>query len=263
MLMCVVQIIMEEKIMDELSTVKKLKLMRLPVFAEQYEVQKEDPSFQELSFDERLALLVDLEYESRINHTIEKCIKNAHFYDSSANIEDINYLPERKLSKSQIEELATNEYIKQGLNIIFVGASGTGKTWMSCAFGVNACLDKKRVLYIRLPKLFSKFEEMKIQGRYREYLKKLSKMDLIILDEFLLTKTLESERNDLLELMEIRSNRKSTIFCSQYSYEGWHERLGGGPVADAILDRITNSSYVVALHGKSMREEYSQLKTIE
>ncbi|WP_305181328.1 ATP-binding protein, partial [Dubosiella newyorkensis] len=121
-------------------------------------------------------------------------------------MESINYDPERKLDRSQMEELATNKYLEKGLNVIFVGASGCGKTWLSNALGVHACRDRKTVLYIRLPELFSKFEEMRIQGKYNEYLKKLGKYDFVILDEFLLRSTSETERSDLLELMEIRCN---------------------------------------------------------
>lgn len=230
--------------MSSQDIVKKLRQMRLPVIAEQYEIQISDPSYNQLSFEERFNELIDMEYESRVNHTITKYIKDAHFYDSTASIEDINYNPDRKLNRSQMEELATNNYIERGLNVIFVGASGCGKT----------------VLYIRLPELFSKFEEKRIQGKYSDYLKRLGKYDLLIIDEFLLKPTNESERSDLLELMEIRCNRKSTIFCSQYSFDGWHQLLDGGPIADAILDRIINSSYLITLHGKSLREEYSRIK---
>lgn len=106
----------------------------------------------------------------------------------------------------------------------------------------------------------SEFEAAKIQGTYRKTMKQLSKTDLLILDEFLLCSTSESERNDILELMEARSNKKSTILCSQWSPEGWYQKLGEGPVADAILDRILNSSYTILLQGKSMREEYSKIK---
>lgn len=239
----------------------KLKQMRLPVIAEQYEQQASDPSYSQLSFDERFTEMIDMEYESRINHTIAKNIKKANFYDSTANIESIDYNPERKLDKSQMEELASNKYIEQGLNIIFVGASGSGKTWLSNALGVHACRNRKTVLYIRLPELFSKFEEMRIQGKYNEYLNKLGKYDLVILDEFLLKPTNEVEQSDLLELMEKRCNKKSTIFCSQYSFDGWHQSLNGGPIADAILDRIVNSSYVITLYGNSLRETYSKLKS--
>lgn len=241
------------------EVIEKLKKMKLPVMAEEYAKQSNDPKYDQLSFHERLCELVDMEYDSRVNHTIDRFIKNAHFYDSNASIEDINYNPDRRLNRSQIEELATNTYIENGLNVVFVGASGCGKTWISNALGVHACRDRKTVLYIRLPELFSKFEEMKIQGKYSDYLKRLGKYDLIILDEFLLTPTSETERSDLLELMEIRCNKKSTIFCSQYSFDGWHQRLNGGPIADAILDRIVNSSYIITLHGKSLRETYSKL----
>ena len=226
--------------MSNQDTIIKLKQMKLPVMAEQYEIQISDPNYNQLSFEERFNELIDMEYESRVNHTITRFIKNARFYDSTASIEDINYNPERKLNRSQMEELATNNYIERGLNVIFVGASGCGKTWLSNALGVHACRNRKTVLYIRLPELFSKFEEMRIQ--------------------FLLKPTNESERSDLLELMEIRCNRKSTIFCSQYSFDRWHQLLDGGPIADAILDRIINSSYLITLHGKSLREEYSKLK---
>ena len=225
--------------MDKSELIEKLKKMRLPVIAEQYELQSANPEYSQLSFDERFSELIDMEYDSRVNHTIERFIKNAHFYDSTASMESINYNPDRKLDRSQMEELSTNNYINNGLNVIFVGASGCGKTWLSNALGIHACRDRKTVLYIRLPELFSKFEEMRIQGKYNEYLKKLGKYDLMILDEFLL---------------------KSTIFCSQYSFDGWHQLLNGGPIADAILDRIINSSYLITLHGKSLRETYSKLK---
>ena len=242
------------------QTIEKLKKMRLPIMAEEYQNQKDDPGYQNMTFEERLTLMVDREYDARINHTIERNIKNANFYDSNACLEDINYKPERKINKDLINELKTNDYIKNGLSIILIGASGTGKTWISCAFGVNACRQRYRAKYIRLPELMSELEAAKIQGTYRKTMKQFSKIDLLILDEFLLCSTSESERNDILELMEARSNKKSTILCSQWSPEGWYQKLGEGPVADAILDRILNSSYTILLQGKSMREEYSKIK---
>lgn len=121
-------------------------------------------------------------------------------------------------------------------------------------------MEKYKARYIRMPELLSEFEAVRIQGRYRDYLKQISKIDLLIIDEFLLTTVNESERNDILEVIEKRTNRKSTILCSQWTPEGWLEKLGNGPVAEAILDRIINSSYKIFLQGKSMREEYSKLK---
>ena len=215
---------------------EKLREMRLPVFASEFERQCLEPSDQEDSFEVRLKRLVDMEYDSRTNNTIQKNIKMAKFYDSNANINDVDYRPERNIDRGTIESLSTNEYVKNGLNIIIVGASGCGKTWLGCAFGVHACMEKYKARYIRMPELLSEFEAVRIQGRYRDYLKQISKIDLLIIDEFLL------------------------ILCSQWTPEGWLEKLGNGPVAEAILDRIINSSYKIFLQGKSMREEYSKLK---
>ena len=159
-----------------------------------------------------------------------------------------------------IEELSTNEYIQQKLNIILIGASGSGKTWISNAFGVNACMERYKVQYIRLPDLFQEIEEAKIQGHYKKYMKKLSKVDFLILDEFLLTPISECERNDLLEVIQSRTDKKSTIYCSQWAPEGWLGKLGDGPLADAILDRIRNSSYTILLKGRSLREDYSKIE---
>lgn len=246
--------------LDNEKTIKRLKEMLLPVMAEAFKEQAETTNYTKYSFEERFTYIVNKEYDSRVNHTIERNIKNAKFYDSTANLNDVNYKPDRNLDKGLIESLRTNDYIRNGLNIILIGASGSGKTWLSCAFGTNACLSKMKARYIRMPELFSEFEAKRIQGNYRQYLNQLFKYDLLIIDEFLLSRTNETERNDLLELMEKRTNKKSTIFCSQWSPEGWHEKLGNGPVADAILDRIFNSSYEIFLEGKSLREEYSKLK---
>ena len=238
----------------------QLKMMRLPRMLEEYKRQRNDPNSQNMTFDDRLGQMVSLEYDTRISNTVETLIRKAEFYDSAASLTDVNYKPERKLDQGLIEELGTNEYIRNHLNIILIGASGCGKTWFSCAFGVNACRDRLKTKYVRLPELFSEFEAKRIQGQFRPYLKQLQKYDLLILDEFLLVAASQSERNDLLELMESRTNRKSTIFCSQWTPAGWHERLGAGPVADAILDRIVNSSYTIELQGNSMREDYSKMK---
>lgn len=220
----------------------------------------ENPSIQNMTFEERFESMVIKEYDSRINHTVERHIKNARFYDSNANLQDINYKPDREINRGLIEELSTNEYIQQKLNIILIGASGSGKTWISNAFEVNACMERYRVQYTRLPDLFQEIEEAKIQGHYKKYMKKLSKVDLLILDEFLLTTISECERNDLFEVIQSRTDKKSTIYCSQWAPEGWLGKLGDGPLADAILDRIRNSSYTILLKGRFLREDYSKIK---
>lgn len=120
---------------------EKLREMRLPIMAEEYKDQPENPSIQNMTFEERFEAMVIKEYDLRINHTVECYIKNAHFYDSNANLQDINYKTDREINRGLIEELSTNEYIQQKLNIILIGASGLGKTWISNAFGVNAWKD--------------------------------------------------------------------------------------------------------------------------
>lgn len=239
---------------------EKLREMRLPVMAEEYKNQCESTESQYMGFDERFERLILNEYDSRVNHTVERYIKSARFYDSTANLQDVNYKPDRELNKEVIEELGTNQYIQQGLNIIIIGASGSGKTWLSNAFGVNACLERYRVRYIRLPDLFQEIEQSRIQGKYQRYMKNLYKIDLLILDEFLLTQPNDSERNDLFEIIQMRTDKKSTIFCSQWAPEGWLGKLGNGPLADAILDRVRNSSYTILLKGRSLREDYSKIK---
>ena len=230
---------------------EKLREMRLPIMAEEYKDQSENTDTQNMTFEERLEAMVIKEYDSQINHTVKRYIKNANFYDSNANLQNINYKPDREINRGLIEELSTNEYIQQKLNIILIGASGSGKTWISNAFGVNACMERYRVQYIRLPDLFQEIEK---------YMKKLSKVDLLILDEFLLTTISEGERNDLFEVIQSRTDNKSTIYCSQWAPEGWLGKLGNGPLADAILDRIRNSSYTILLKGRSLREDYSKIK---
>lgn len=244
---------------DIQETVNKLKEMRLDKMAQQYDNQRNNPLYLEKSFDDRFYELVAEEYDKKYNRTVERLIKDAEFKDNTADLNEINYKPERKLDKRVIESLKTNDYISNGHNIIITGATGCGKSWLSCALGKNACQDRIHVKYYRLAELFSELEVQKMQNQYRDFIKKMFKYDLLILDDFLLVDTSQSERNNLLEIIESRVNVKSTIFCSQWTPSGWHEKLGGGPLADAILDRIINSSYTIELKGNSLREDYSSI----
>ena len=242
------------------EAIELMRYMKLPGMAESYEKQLKDPSYQNLSFERRLLELLNAENDSRINHAVERYISNGRLPLSSADFIDLNKDPDRKLPLDTIEALQSNDYIREGLNIIIIGATGSGKTWLSCAYGFLAAKNRYKIRYYRLMELFSDLEAERIQGKYRPFIKKLGKYDLLIIDDFLLTETSQSERNDILEILEIRTNRKSTVFASQFSVEGWHSRLGKGPVADAILDRIANSSYTIFLQGKSLRETYSKIK---
>ena len=241
------------------KAVELMSKMKLPVMALEYEKQLKDTSITNYSFEERLIALLSVEYDSRINHTIEKNIKKANFPISGVSFNDLNKDPKRHLNLELINSLQNNEYIKSGLNVVIVGATGTGKTWCATAYGMCACNDKCKVLYTRLPELLSQIEYNRVQNKYLNYMKNIGKFDLVIIDEFLLNDVSLLESKDVLEILEARNN-KSTIFCSQFSPEGWHNKLGSGPLADAILDRIINSSYSIFLQGDSLRETYSKVR---
>lgn len=238
------------------ETVKKLRAMKLPAFAQSYQDQTENEAeYQSLSFDERLMLMVDAEFDSRHNNNIKRLIKNARLSDPSAFLGNIDYLPDRHLNRPLLESLADNEYIREGLNVILIGATGSGKTYLANALGVNACQYGYKTRYIRLPELFSDLEAARIQGKYHQVMKQYQKYALVILDEFLLVPASDREQRDLLGLMEYRCGQASTIFCSQFVPEGWHERLGGSALADSILDRIIPSAYTMKIDGDiSMRQ---------
>ena len=244
------------------DTLKKLKSMRLPAFAAAYQKQiEQEAEYSSLSFHERLMLLVDAEYDSQHNNKIKKLIRNAKFSDSSAFLGNIEYLPDRHLNRDLLESPADNDYICQGLNVILIGATGSGKRFIANALGVNACQYGYKTRYIRLPELFSELEAARIQGKYHQVMKQLQNLPLVILDEFLLIPTSDQEQRDLLELMEYRCGRASTIFCSQFMPEGWHERLGGSALADSILDRIIPTAYTMRIDGDvSMRQRKRAVK---
>jgi len=237
------------------ETMEKIRSLRLPAFLDAYRKQVgSEMEYETMSFHERLALMVDAEHDSRHNNNIVRMIKNARFSDSSAFLGNIEYLPDRRLNRSLLESLADNEYIRQRLNVILVGATGCGKTYIANALGVNACQNGYKAMYFRLPELFSELEAARVQGKYQQLMMRFRKCPLMILDEFLLVPASETEQRDLLELAECRCGSSSLIVCSQIATEGWHERLGGGALADSILDRVVPAAYVMTIEGDvSMR----------
>ena len=237
-----------------------MKEFKLSEMAKAYIEQSKDPKYEHYSFDDRMAELLYREDDKRNNNTVAKKFKQANLSVSTADLNDLNTNPERKLPMATLEKVKDNSYIKDKLNIIIIRATGTGKTWLSCAYGAKACKDKYNVRYIRLPELLTDLEAARIHGSYKSVLKSYCKFDLLILDDFLLNSVSETERSDILEILEKRTDHKSTIYASQLTPEGWHARLGQGSIADAILDRITNTSYDIYLQGRSLREEYSKLK---
>ena len=221
--------------------------------------QMTNKDYQSMSFEDRFNLMVDLEYSRRKNNKLQRLIKAANFRNSTASIEDIEYHTDRNLDKNLILKLASGIYLEDHHNLILMGASGNGKTYIANAFGMQACRQHYNVKYIRLPELLDELTISKNQadGSFRKIINKYKKVQLLIIDEWLLTDLSLENSTFLLEIIESRLKTASTIFCSQFHPEGWHAKLGNPQIADAILDRIIHDSYQILVDGKvSMRERH-------
>jgi len=236
------------------ETISKLQDMRLGVMARQFKEQLDDPQFASMSFEDRFSILVDAEWSTRKSNHLKSLIKNAGYAIPGACVEDIEYLPDRKLDKSQILRLASCAYIQEAHNIVLLGATGAGKTYLACALGMAANRNFYNTKYIRLPDLLVEIAVARGSGTYRELMRKYKKVSLLILDEWLLYSLKESEARDLLELIESRNKVSSTIFCSQFDVNEWHASLYDPTMADAICDRIIYNSHTVKIEGDSMRK---------
>lgn len=237
-------------------TVNKLHEMKLSAMAEAFRNQIQDQALVGLSFEERFGLIVDIEWAKRKNNRLARLIRKAGFSENNACIENVEYAADRKLDKTQITTLATCNYIQERHNLIILGAAGAGKSYLGCAFGVAACRNFFEVKYIRLPELFNDLAVARGEGTYKKIIKEYKRISLVILDEWLLMPLSPIEARDLLEIVEARHKRASTIFISQFAPQGWHAKIGEDTLADAILDRIVHDSYTIFIEGKdSMRKK--------
>jgi len=242
------------------ATIARLYELKLSALADLYQRQIGDAGINALTFDERLGLLVDAEWAARKNNRLKRLIHSAGFPISSACIEDIEYRADRKLNREQIIQLAACAYIPDKRNVIVLGATGAGKTYLSCALGMAACRLFYSVKYIRLPDLLDELAAARGEGVFQKTMLGYKKIDLLILDEWLLSPLAESESRDLLEIVEARHSRCSTIFSSQFDPAGWQSRIGAGPLAEAILDRIVHDSYTLFIDGEESMRKHKGIK---
>jgi DNA replication protein DnaC len=242
------------------NTVTKLHEIRLGVMAHHFNQQTLDPAMNEMAFEERFGLLVDAEWAARKSSRLKRLIKNSHYAASSACVEDIAYHADRKLDKAMIARLAGCSYIHDSHNVIIMGATGVGKTYLACALGIAANRNFFTVRYTRLPDLFSDLALARMDGTYRKMIKQYAQVKLLILDEWLLFPLKETEARDLLEIVEARHNLGPIIFCSQFDVGEWYSKIGEPILAEAVCDRIAHNSYSLVLSGDSMRKRKGMAK---
>jgi DNA replication protein DnaC len=237
------------------ATISKLYDMKLSAMAEAFRHQIKETAMNTLSFSERFGMLVDHEWDTRKNNRLKRLIRKADFPITGACMEDIEYRADRKLNKEELLQLSTCSYVKEKHNIIILGATGAGKTYLGCALGMAACRHFFSVKYIRLPDLLDELSLARGEGIFQKVMHGYKMIDLLILDEWLLIPLSASESRDLLELVEARYSRCSTIFSSQFDVSGWHTKISDAPLSEAILDRVVHNSYTVIIGGQeSMRK---------
>jgi DNA replication protein DnaC len=239
-------------------TLDKLQTLRLTGMVKALSEQMQMPDIADLSFEERLGLLVDREMTERHDRRLKTRLRQAKLRLNAAP-EDIDYRHPRGLDKSLMISLASCQWVRDRRNILITGPTGIGKTWISCALGQAACRQGHTTLYLRLPRLLQELPIAKGDGRYPKLMASLARTDVLILDDWALAKLNDDHRRDLLEVLEDRHDRKSTLVTSQFPLEHWHEAIGNPTLADAILDRLVHNAYKIILKGESMRKQRAAL----
>lgn len=235
-------------------TIEKLHELRLATMADAWQQQQRDANVGTLSFDERFTLLVDAEYQARDNRRLSRLLKDAQLRIPQACVEDVATSPGRGLEKAMLRQLASCGWVAEHLNVLVTGGTGVGKSFLACALGQSACRKGLRVLYRRVPRLLDELALARAEGSHARLLAKLAKLDVLVLDDWGLGVPKDSQRHDLLEVIEDRYGRVSTVITSQLPRDKWHEWIGDPTIADAILDRLVNNAYKVDLKGHSRRK---------
>jgi DNA replication protein DnaC len=230
----------------------KLTQLHLPAFRKGIEEQITNPQYADLPFDERLSMLVDRELLQRDNGRMQRRLKKAHFH-LEATLEDFDFSPARGIDKRQVLELSHGAWITHHLNLIISGPTGAGKTYLSCALGHAACRDDFFVRYFRTPRFLQDLRLAHADGSYPKLMAALTRLDVIIFDDWMRDTLSLAQSQDLLDILDDRYGRTSTIVVTQIPVDAWHERIPDPTIADAILDRVVNNAYRLQLSGESQR----------
>ena len=240
-------------------TTDKLRSLKLYGMLKGLEEQAVSSSYSELSFEERLGLLVDLESTEQENNRLAARLKYANLRQTAC-VENIDLAHPRGLDKSLFKTLSTGQWIKDHLNLLITGPCGAGKSFIACALSHKACLLGYKVLYVRASRLFNDLSLAKGDGRYKRLMGTLAKTNVLVIDDWGLSTLSDTERADLLEILEDRHNLQSTIVTSQLPVKHWHEIISNATLADAILDRLVHNAYTIELKpgAESMRKMASR-----
>jgi DNA replication protein DnaC len=235
------------------ETIQKLLELKLGTMAQTLRELVDAPPEQQLSWQERLGMIVDREWSERDNRRLARRLKDAKL-GIKASLEDVICEPTRGLDKAQLRQFATCQWVRAHQNVILLGATGVGKSFLAAALAEAACRRGARALFSRVPRLVEELALARASGSYSRELARIAKIDVLVLDDFLIAPLKDAERRDLLEVLEDRYDHSCTIITSQVPTKTWHEALGDPTIADAICDRLIHNGHVIQLRGGSMRK---------
>jgi len=239
-------------------TIEKLNSMKLTAMAKAFADQMQCPDITQLTFEERFGLIVDHQMTDLENRRMQSRLKKAKLR-LPASLEDLDFKQGRGLDRSTVMSLALNQWVMSHHNILVTGPTGAGKSYLACALAQKACRDGYATLYQRVPRLLQEIAVSRLDGRYAKLIAPITRCEVLILDDLLISPLTREEQRELLEIVEERYDCKATIVTSQLPVKAWHDAMQDPTLADAILDRLVHNSYKLELKGESMRRKRSML----